>query len=102
MYSKSILQKSSESINTGIALLDEISELECGETYKVDYVTENLGDFTEDVEFMGALEDFSWTATKTDLASGATTTTGSKTFTIDSETFNNGIDIATQFKNLFF
>jgi len=77
--------------NTGIALLDEISELECGETYKVDYVTENLGDFTEDVEFMGALEDFSWTATKTDLASGATTTTGSKTFTIDNTLFNNGI-----------
>jgi len=77
--------------NTGIALLDEISELECGETYKVDYVTENLGDFTEDIEFMGELEDFTWTATKTGLAPGATTTTGSKTFTIDNTTFSNGI-----------
>ena len=76
-------------VDTGVALLDEVSELECGERYKVDYVTQNLGDFTEDVMFTGMLGDFMWTATKTDLTAGSSTTTGSKTFTID-DTFSNG------------
>lgn len=70
-------------------LLSEISELKCGMEYKVDYVTENIGNFVEDVHFFAELGDFNWTSTKTGLAVGATTTTGSKTFMITNTLFNN-------------
>lgn len=70
-------------------LLNNVSELKCGTQYKVDYVTENVGDFVENVDLFGKLGNFSWTATKSNLAIGATTTTGSKTFTITNQLFNN-------------
>lgn len=72
-----------------VYLLQQTAELKCGMDYKVDYVTENFGDFTEDVDFFAKLGDFNWTAKKTNLTSGSTTTTGSKTFTITNELFNN-------------
>ncbi|MEN9626534.1 MAG: hypothetical protein RL557_862 [archaeon] len=66
---------------TGNYLLDETAKLTCNKKYKVDFRTVNNGDFTEDVTFTGALSTFNWTATKEDLKSNQTTTTGSKTIT---------------------
>ncbi len=60
-------------------LLNETAQLTCNKKYKVDFRTKNVGDFTETVKFTGNLSTFGWTATKTDLLAGATTTTGSKT-----------------------
>ena len=70
-------------VNTSEWLLDEVSVLQCGKKYKVDYKTVNVGDFTETINFMGTLGSFEWTATKTDLEPSKSTTTGSKTITID-------------------
>ena len=39
---------------------------------------------------MGVFDDFRWTATKTGLAAGGSTTTGSKTITVDSDDFVEG------------
>ncbi len=72
-----------------IYLLQQIAELKCGMEYKVDYVTENFGDFTENVDFFAKLGDFNWTANKMGLAPGSTTTIGSKTFTITNQLFDN-------------
>lgn len=68
-------------------LLDDTAELMCDKKYKVDFRTRNIGDFTEDVDISGELASFTWTAKKTGLAPGKTSTTGSKTITID---FDNG------------
>ncbi|MEN9626535.1 MAG: hypothetical protein RL557_863 [archaeon] len=65
-----------------VYLLDETSVLHCNQKYKVDYRTINSGDFIEDVNFSGSLATFSWTAKKTGLETGKTTTTGSKTITV--------------------
>jgi len=63
-------------------ITDDPAELECGKSYKVDYKTLNVGDYTENIGFRGEIGNvFSWTATKTGLAPGKSTTTGSKTFT---------------------
>lgn len=72
-----------------VHLLQQTAELKCGMEYKVDYVTENFGDFTEDVDFFAKLGDFNWTARKPNLTSGSTTTSGSKTFTITNGLFDN-------------
>lgn len=69
-------------------LLDETAQLTCNKKYKVDFRTKNVGDFTETVKFTGNLSTFGWTATKTDLEAGITTTTGSKTINI---TFAEGM-----------
>lgn len=70
-------------------ILNEKAELKCGKEYKVDYVTKNIGDFTEDVDFFAMIGNFNWTAKKTGLAPGATTTTGSKTFNVTNGFFSN-------------
>ena len=64
-------------------LLDQVTDLHCDKKYKIDFRTKNTGNFTENVNFMGSLSDFSWKATKTNLAPGQTTTTGSKTITVN-------------------
>jgi len=68
-------------------ITDSTAELMCGKKYKVEFRTKNVGDFTEDVDISGELADFTWSTTKTGLSAGKTTTTGSKTITID---FENG------------
>jgi len=70
---------------TGEYLLDEISSLMCGEKYKVDFKTLNVGDYTEDVLISGSVNGFEWGRTKEGLESGKSTTTGSKTITINED-----------------
>lgn len=70
-------------------LLSSVSELKCGIQYRIDFVTENVGDFVEDVKFFSKLGVVNWTATKTGLNPGSTTTTGSKTINITNEKFDN-------------
>ena len=89
-YSNSLDGLRIKDVASGDFLLDTVTELECGMDYKVDFKTENLGDFTEDVMFDGVLGEFTWDAEKTDLAAGGTTTTGSKTITIGSDVADNG------------
>ena len=84
-YSNSVDGLRIRDVESGDYLLDEVSELMCGEKYKVDFRTKNVGEFIEDVSFLGKLGDFEWTASKEGLSSGMTTTTGSKTITIDFE-----------------
>jgi hypothetical protein len=90
-YTNSVGGLRIKEVSSGDYLLDEIAELECGEKYTVSYKTWNLGDFTEDIEFSGVFGDFSWSSSKTGLSPGGSTTSGSKTITIDEEDFPVGI-----------
>src|SRR3989344_2502263 len=74
---------------SGEFLLNEISELKCGK-YTISYRTLNVGNFTENVNFFGNLGNFNWSSLKENLSSGGSTTTGSKTITIDNSTFELG------------
>jgi len=71
-------------------LLDTIPVLECDKQYKIDFRTLNMGDFSETVNLEGVFGDFSWSAKKTGLGVGGSTTTGSKTITVASEDFPVG------------
>src|SRR3989344_496706 len=68
---------------TDAFILDEVAQLQCNKKYRVDFRTKNVGGFTEDVDFVGKLGNFMWDARKVGLASGDTSTTGSKTITIE-------------------
>ncbi|MFH0712097.1 MAG: hypothetical protein V1889_03230 [archaeon] len=68
-------------------LLDSISQLSCNKKYKIDFKTENVGNFTENVVISGVFGDFNWTSTKDELEAGKSTTTGSKTINV---TFDSG------------
>ena len=81
-------------INTSEYLMDENSQLYCGKKYKVDFKTVNNGDFIEDVLISGSVGNFNWSSTKTDLESGKSTTTGSKTIEIDFSPGNYVVEIS--------
>lgn len=72
-----------------VHLLQQTAELKCGMDYKIDFVTENVGDFVEEVKFFSKLGVVNWSATKSALNPGDTATTGSKTITITNEKFDN-------------
>ena len=74
---------------SGEFLLDEISELMCGK-YTVSYRTLNVGNFTENITLFGMLGNFNWSSSRENLSAGDSTTAGSKTITINNETFSNG------------
>jgi hypothetical protein len=82
-YTNSVNGLRIKDLDAGEYLLDSIAVLECGKEYKVDFKTANVGDYKETINFHGVLNGFEWDATKSDLASGETTTTGSKTILID-------------------
>jgi len=66
----------------GEYLLDEIARLNCNKKYKIDFKTENVGDYAEDVVISGMIGNFNWTSMKTGLEAGKSTTTGSKTINV--------------------
>jgi len=61
-------------IESGEYLLDSVSRLECNKKYKIDFKTENVGEYTEDVLISGVFGDYNWSSTKSGLGAGATTT----------------------------
>lgn len=63
--------------------LTENTALECNKKYKIDFRTLNVGSFSEDVNFTGKIDSFTWTAEKEDLSAKDSTTTGSKTISIN-------------------
>ncbi|MEK6871514.1 MAG: hypothetical protein AABX16_01280 [Nanoarchaeota archaeon] len=67
---------------TGAYLLNQTANLSCNKKYKIDFRTINNGNFTENVNLTGMLANFNWKASKTGLAVGGTTTTGSKTINV--------------------
>jgi hypothetical protein len=80
-------------------LLDEIPQLECEKKYVISYKTINNGDYSEDIEFTGTFGEYIWTASKSDLASGSYTTSGSKTITIEEEPGIYTIDILAEIQD---
>lgn len=64
-------------------LTEPVAQLSCNQRYKIDFKTVNTGSFTEDINFTGKIDSFSWTAEKEDLQRGDSTTTGSKTISIN-------------------
>jgi hypothetical protein len=68
-------------------LMDNISQLSCNKKYKIDFKTDNVGGYVEDVVINGVLGDSNWTSTKIGLEAGKSTTMGSKTINV---TFDSG------------
>lgn len=64
-------------------LTNQTTELHCNKKYVVDFRTVNVGSFSEDVSLHGVISNFSWNAIRKDLQPGKTTTSGSKTITVN-------------------
>lgn len=60
-------------------------KLICDRTYRIDFRTMNVGNFTEDIFIYGELGDYNWTSSKDDLLPGGTTFAGAKTINISTE-----------------
>lgn len=80
-------------------LLENISELMCSKRYKIDFKTENLGNFTENISFLGIIGNFNWSTTKENLTSGSSTTAGSKTINISFSPGDYVINISAMINN---
>lgn len=80
-------------------LLDEISELQCNKKYKIDFKTINVGGFAENITINGSLGNFTWDSFKEDLLPGKSTTTGSKTFTVNFEPANYNVVVSSNIEN---
>ncbi|MFH1585139.1 MAG: DUF4215 domain-containing protein [archaeon] len=92
-YTNSVNGVRIKDVATGEYLLGSVSQLECDKEYKIDFKTLNNGDFSEDIDFLGVIDGFNWTSKKTGLGPGESTTTGSKTLTIDFDPGFYTIDI---------
>lgn len=66
----------------GNYLLDNVAVLYCNKKYTISFKTLNIGNFSENVSIGGVLGNFEWDTLKNNLASGKSTTTGSKTINI--------------------
>ncbi|MFA4952975.1 MAG: hypothetical protein WC584_02025 [Candidatus Pacearchaeota archaeon] len=98
-YTNSINGVRIQELENDSYLLDEVSELVCNKKYKIDFKTENLGDFTENISFLGIFGNYNWTTDKKNLIPSSFTTAGSKTINISFSPGNYIINISAVIDN---
>ena len=77
-------------VESGDYLLDTTAQLTCNKKYTISFKTLNVGDYTEDVDLSGVFGDYTWSSSKSGLAAGKSSTSGSKTVNVTSEDFEVG------------
>ena len=99
LYSNSVNGIRIKNVEIGEYVLGENAELMCGKKYTFDFRTRNLGNFIENISFLGILGEFNWTAEKIDLIPGETTTAGSKTINMTFSEGNYSVNVFANMEN---